>query len=163
MLPVIKGTATHISEKQQRHVSHDNTQPYTGSSVHYSYTMKLLVDGQPAQLSSGKPKHIEEGDEVAISGFMWLGAMHGLTYKNISRSIPPSSNFSGGLIFGLVLLIGSVVLTQENVSQWGLGDLARPFYSDFFMYVRWGLRLVGGFAFLDGLRHLLAYLSVKDA
>lgn len=163
MLPVIKGTATHISEKQQRHVSHDNTQPYAGSTVHYSYTMKLLVDGQPAQLSSGKPKHIEEGDEVAISGFMWLGTMHGLVYKNISRHIPPSSNFSGELIFGLVLLMGSYFVTQENLYQLGVRHFSRPVFNDFFFYIRFFMRLVGGLTFLASLRYLLAYLSVKDA
>jgi hypothetical protein len=89
--------------------------------------------------------------------------MHGLTYKNISRSIPPHSSFASSLIFALILLIGSVVLTQESVRLWVLRDLARPFYSNFFMYFRWGLRLVGGFAYLDRLRYLLAYLRVRDA
>ena len=159
MLPVIKGIATDVRENKQRYVSYDKTH---GTSVSYSYAMRLRLDGQPVQLTSHQPKHIEEGDEIAVSGPIWLGTMHGWGYKNISRGIPPRSDFVSSLIIAFALLIGSYFVTQPNLAQLGVTQFSSPFFADFFVYIRLGLRLMGGFALLLGLRGLLAFLSLRD-
>ena len=164
MLSTLRGQVTHLSQQTKRELTknHNSSGSFSMPSVSYTYITELSIDGQAARLSSKTPQHIEEGDEVAVSGHSMFGTVQGLAYKNISKNITYGGGFMSALIMGAVLILVSLFASPLNLMEIGLDQFRDPFFWPVLRFARWGFGIFGAISFLDGLRHLLAFMQIKD-
>ena len=168
-MDTLKGTITHLSQVTKRHVNWNRTGVSNSPrlpSVRYEYIAEMSVDGEPARLSLSSPAHLDQDDEVALAGLKVFGKLHAYAYKNLSKNVTGHGDILGGLLFGVFTFAIGFLLTPRGTLLLKDSIFSNPYRNsgagDIFLVVRWGFWAFSLFGFVNALKNLLAFRSVKD-